>query len=240
MKRLLLLFALECHALTLPSLNNPAIWNAHESWEIKKAGTIAFRYSEPFESFHNGKLDVAWSDGRFLTAAGFGSSVLDSVYRELEFSGSLGFRLFNFLSFELSETANISWIPENSSWQEHKILAGTNFYYRDWAKISFSQKTYLASKTPVDFSWLLACELNFNSLYSFGAELPVKERNKSDFLLYQKIVLGYFGIYNSFTYPGPVLGFGFTLSVSHFSISAGHLRAGYPNGHTGYIGRWRL
>ena len=240
MKRLLLLFALECHALMLPSLNNPAIWNADETWEIKKTETIIFRYSEPFEKFYNMKLNAAWSDGTFLTAAGFGSAVLDSIYREFEFSGNLGFKPFNFLSFELSETANISLIPENGSWQEHRISAGASLYYRDWAKISLSQKTHLISKTPVGFSWLLACKTNFNSLYSFGAQLPIKEKNEAKFRLYQKVALGYFDIYNSFAYPGPVLGFGFILNVSHFSVGAGHLRSGYPEGHTGYVGRWRL
>jgi len=238
MKRLLLLFALECCALTLPSFNNPAIWNSEEAWEVEKAKVITFRYSEPFENFRNGKADVAWSDGRFLVAAGFGSATLDSIYRELEFSGEFGFKPFKFLSFKLGETANISWVPGNSAWQEHRISAGTGFY-KDWAKISVSQKAHLVSKTPLSFSWLFACEANFNSFYSFGAELPVNERNGTNFMLYQQIKLGYFGIYNSFAYPGPVLGFGFVLSVSHFSAGAGHLRAGYPDGHTGYVAGWK-
>jgi len=235
MKRLLLLFALECHALTLPSLNNPAIWNEEENWEVEKIRTVSFRYCEPFSDFYNGKLDFAWSDGHFLAAAGFGSASLDSIYKELEFSGGIGFKPFNFLSIKLSETADISWIPENSSWQEHKILAGASFFYKDWAKISLTQKTYLVSKTPVDFSWILACEANFN-LYSLGVELLDRE----NFLFYQKITLGYFGVYNSFAYPGPILGFGISIRVSRFSIGAGHLRAGYPEGHTGYVAKWGL
>ena len=226
MKRLLLLFALKCHALMLPSLNNPAIWNAEENWEVKKTNTAAFRYSEPFESFHNGKLDIAWSDGFFLAAAGFGNATLDSIYRELEFSGNIGIKPFDFLSFKIGETANISWVPQNDSWQEHKISAGAIFLY-DWARISILQRTHLVSKTPVFFSWLLTCEANFTH-YSFGAEFP-------DFRLYQQISLGYFNIYNSFAYPGPVLGFGFTLSLSHFFAGAGYLRGAYPNGHTGYM-----
>jgi hypothetical protein len=236
MKQLLLLFALECYALTLPSSNNLAIWNEEENWEVEKTSIASFRYSEPFNGFYNGKLDFVWSDGRFLAAAGFGSASLDSIYRELEFSGSIGFKPFNFLSLKLSETTDISWIPENSSWQEHKILVRANFFYKNWAKISLTQKTHLVSKTPVGFSWLFACETNF-TLYSFGAELPINEWDKTNFRLYQKIALGYFGIYNSFAYPGPVLGFGFSLNASYFLVGAGHLRAGYPGGHTGYVGR---
>jgi hypothetical protein len=235
MKQLLLLFALECSALTLPSLNNPALWNAGDIWEVEKIKTIAFRYSEPFDNFHNGKLDIAWSDGYFLAAAGFGSAVLDSIYRELVFSGNIGFKPFNFLSLKIAESANISWVPENSSWQEHEILAGASFFYKDWAKISFFQKTQLVSKTPAAFSWLFACETNFSSLYSFGAELPINAKNEADFRLFQKISLGYFTIYNSFAYPGPALGFGFALSVSRLAVGAGHLRGSYPNGHTGYV-----
>ncbi|MDR2732754.1 MAG: hypothetical protein LBB36_06000, partial [Fibromonadaceae bacterium] len=64
--------------------------------------------------------------------------------------------------------------------------------------------------------------------------VPVKEKNAADFRLYQQISLGYFGVYNSFAYPGPVLGFGFTLSASGFSAGAGHLRGSYANGHTGF------
>jgi len=235
MKRLFLLFALECCALTLPSFNNPAIWNAENAWEVEKARVIALGYSEPFENFHNGKTDVVWSDGRFLVAAGFGGAALDSIYRELEFSGGIGFRPLDFLSFKLGERANISWVPGNSSWQEHRISAGASFFYKDWARISVSQKAHLVSKTPVRFSWLFACEANFNSFYSFGAELPVKEATGANFMLYQQIRLGYFGVYNSFAYPGPALGFGFVLNVSHFSVGAGHLRAGYSKGHTGYV-----
>jgi hypothetical protein len=235
MKRLLLLFALKCHALMLPSLNNPAIWNVSENWDVKKTNVIAFRYSEPFENFHNGKLDIAWGDERFLVAAGFGSATLDSIYRELEFSGSIGFKPFDFFSLNIGETANISWVPQNGSWQEHEISTGANFFYRDWARFSLLQKTHLVSKTPVSFSWLLACEANFNSLYSFGVELPVKEKNGANFHLYQQISLGYFSIYNSFAYPGPVLGFGFTMNTSHFFAGAGHLRGANPSGHTGYM-----
>ncbi len=226
MKRLLLLLVLKCYALTLPSLNNPAIWNAEENWEVKKTNTAAFRYSEPFENFHNGKLDIAWSDGRFLAAAGFGSASLDSIYRELEFSGDIGIRPFDFLSFRIGETANISWVPQNGSWQEHKILVGANFFY-DWVKISLLQRTHLVSETPTSFSWLLTCEANFTH-YSFGTQFP-------DFRLYQQISLGYFNIYNSFEYPGPVLGFGFTISLSHFFAGAGYLRGAYPSGHLGYM-----
>jgi hypothetical protein len=80
MRRLLLLFALECCALTLPSPNNLAIWNEEENWEVEKMSIISFRYSEPFDGFYNGKLDFAWSDGRFLAVAGFGSASLDSVF----------------------------------------------------------------------------------------------------------------------------------------------------------------
>jgi len=228
MKRLLLLFALECYALTLPSLNNPALWNTGDIWEVEKTKTIAFRYSEPFEDFHNGKLDVAWSDGYFLAAAGFGSAVLDSIYRELEFSGNIGFKPFNFLSLKVAENANFSWVPENGSWQEHNIFLGASFFYKDWAKISAFQKMRLISKTSPAFSWLFACETNFSSLYSFGAEL------EENFRLFQKISLGYFYIYNSFAYPGPVLGFGFILSTSHLAAGAAHLRGSYPGGHTGY------
>ncbi|GBU24755.1 hypothetical protein R83H12_01390 [Fibrobacteria bacterium R8-3-H12] len=235
MKQLLLLFALECHALMLPSLNNPALWNAGDILEVEKTKTIALRYSEPFDNFHNGKMDIAWSDGYFLAAAGFGSAVLDSIYRELVFSGSIGFKPFNFLSLKIAENANIFWVPENSSWQEHNIFAGASFFYRDWAKISFFQKTLFASKTPIAVSWLFACEINFSSLYSFGAELPVNAQNEDDFRFFQKINLGYFAIYNSFAYPGPVLGFGFVLSTSRAAAGAGHLRGSYPSGHTGYV-----
>jgi hypothetical protein len=235
MKQLLLLFALECSALTLPSLNNSALWSDWDILEVEKTRMIAFRYSEPFDDFHNGKLDVAWSDGRFLAAAGFGSAVLDSIYREIVFSGNIGFKPFNFLSLKMAETANISWIPENGSWQEHKILTSASFFYKDWGKISLLQKTHLVSKTPIAFSWLFACEANFSSLYSFGAELPVKAQNEADFRFFQKISLGYFTVYNSFAYPGPALGFGFMLSVSHFAAGAGHLRSSHPNGHTGYV-----
>jgi hypothetical protein len=226
MKRLLLLFALNCHALTLPSINNPAIWNVGENWKVEKTNIIAFRYSEPFENFHNGKIDVAWSDARFLIAAGFGSVVLDSIYRELEFSANIGFKPFNFLSLRVGETANISWIPENGSWQEHKISVSADFFYKEWAKISFTQ---------INLSWLLSSEINFNSLYSFGIELPINEKRGTDFRIYQQISLGYFGIYNSFAYPGPVLGFGFVISAGYISAGAGHLRGSYPSGHTGYL-----
>jgi len=229
MKRLLLLFALECHALMLPSINNPALWNTGDIWEVEKTQTIAFRYCEPFESFHNGKLDVAWSDGYFLAAAGFGSAVLDSIYRELEFSGNIGFKPFDFLSLKVAENANFSWVPEIGSWQEHNIFAGASFFYKDWAKLSAFQRVRLISKTPTAVSWFFACETNFSSLYSFGAEF---EKN---FIFFQKISLGYFSVYNSFAYPGPVLGFGFILSASHLAAGAGHLRGSYPNGHTGYL-----
>jgi len=239
MKRLLLLFALECHALMLPSLNSPAIWNARDILEIEKTKMFAFRYSEPFDNFHNGKLDIAWSDGSFLAAAGFGSAALDSIYKELEFSGNIGFKPFNFLSLSIAENANISWIPENASWQEHNIFAGASFFYSDWAKISAFQKMSIISKTPIAISWLFACGTNFSSLYSFGMELPVNAQNEADFRLFQKISLGYFTIYNSFAYPGPVLGFGFILSTSHAAAGAGHLRGSYPNGHTGYIIKWQ-
>jgi len=235
MKRLLLLFALECHALMLPSLNNPALWNAGDIWEVEKVKTIAFRYSEPFDYFHNGKLDIVWSDGYFLAAAGFGSAVLDSIYRELEFSGNIGYKPFDFLSIKIAETANFSWVPELGSWQEHNIFAGASFFYEDWAKISFFQRMRLVSKTPTAVSWLFACETNFSSLYSFGTEIPINAQNDADFRLFQKISLGYFYIYNSFAYPGPVLGFGFILSASHLAAGAGHLRGSYPSGHTGYI-----
>ncbi|MCL2100533.1 MAG: hypothetical protein FWH22_02330 [Fibromonadales bacterium] len=237
MKRLLLLFALECYALSLPSINNPAIWNEEESWKIEKASVLAFRYSEPFENFHNGKMDVAWSDGRFLAAAGFGSAVLDSIYRELEFSGGVGYKPFNFLSLKISETANISWVPENGSWQEHRISIGADLFYKDWAKVSALQKTYLASKTPAYFSGLLSCEISFSSLYSFGIQSPINDP-AANFRIYQQIALGYFGVYNSFAYPGPVLGFGFVLSAGRVSAGVGHLRGSYPIGHTGYVGRW--
>jgi len=239
MKRLFLLFALDCYALTLPSFSNPAIWGGEGLWEVEKAGIIAFSYSEPFENFHNGKTDVVWSDGRFLAGAGFGGATLDSIYRELEFSGSVGFKPFAFLSLKLGERANISWVPGSGSWQEHRILAGASIFYKDWAKVSVVQKSHLVSKTPIRFSWLFTCEANFNSYYSFGIELPIKEKNAANFMLYQQIELGYFGIYNSFAYPGPALGFGFVLSVSHFSIGASHLRAGYPKGHTGFVGGYR-
>jgi len=235
MKRLLLLFVLKCHALMLPSLNNPALWNTGDIFEVEKNKMIALRYSEPFENFRNGKLDIAWSDGYFLAAAGFGSAVLDSIYRELVFSGSIGFKPLNFLSLKIAESASISWIPENGSWQEHDIFAGASFFYRDWAKISLFQKMRLVSKTPVAVSWLSACETNFSSLYSFGMELPLNAQNEADFRFFQKISLGYFVIYNSFAYPGPALGFGFILSTSHFAAGAGHLRNSHPNGHTGYI-----
>ena len=239
MKRLLLLFALECYALTLPSLNNPAIWSAEEVWEVEKARIIAFRYSEPFENFQNGKLDIVWSDGRFLTAAGFGGAMLDSIYRELEFSGSIGFKPFKFLSFKLSETANISWIPGNDSWQEHRISASASFFYKDWGKVYFSQRTHLISKTPISFSALAGWETSFNNLYSFGMQLPINEQNGANFMLYQQVKLGYFDIYNSFAYPGPALGFGFVVSVERFSVGVGYLRAGYPEGNLGYVGGWR-
>jgi hypothetical protein len=219
MKRLLLLFALNCYALTLPSIKNPAIWNVPEFWEIEKTNIITFRYSEPFEGFRNGKADVAWSDGRFLAAAGFGGASFDSIFNELEFSGMLGFKPFDFLSLKLGETANISWIPGDDSWQEHKISAMASFFYKDWAKVSISS---------VNFSWLFSCEASFSELYSLGLEMPTRR-------LFQKITLGYFSVYNSFAYPGPVLGFGITLSVSRFSAGAGHLRAGYPSGHTGLL-----
>ncbi|MCL2208154.1 MAG: hypothetical protein FWB90_08720 [Fibromonadales bacterium] len=228
MKRLLLLFALECHALTLPLFSNPAIWNAEEMHEVEKTRAIAFRYSEPFEDFHVGKTDIVWSDGRFLAAAGFGGAALDSIYRELEFSGVIGFRPFNFLSFKLGETANISWVPGDGSWQEHRVSAGASFFYKDWAKVYFSPRVHLISKTPVSFSWLLGCEANFSSLYSFGVQLPLH--------IYQQVKLGYFSIYNSFAYPGPVLGFGFALGVSGVSVGVGYLRAGYPGGNLGYVG----
>jgi hypothetical protein len=240
MRQLLLLFALECYALTLPSLNNPALWSDWDIPEVEKTRMIAFRYSEPFSGFHNGELDVVWSDGYFLAAAGCGSAVLDSIYREIVFSGNIGFKPFNFLSLKIAESANISWIPENGSWQEHKILASANFFYKDWGKISFFQKTHLVSKTPIAFSWLFACETNFSSLYSFGAELPINAQNDADFRLFQKISLGYFSIYNSFAYPGPALGFGFTLNVSHLAAGAGHLRSSHPNGHTGYVVKFQV
>jgi hypothetical protein len=240
MKHLLLLFALECSALTLPSPNNPALWNTGNICEVEKTKTIAFSYSEPFDNFHSGKLDIAWSDGSFLAAAGFGSAVLDSIYRELVFSGNIGFKPFGFLSLKIAENANISWIPENSSWQEHNIFVGASFFYKDWAEISVFQKMHLVSKTPIAVSWLFALETNFSSLYSFGAELPVNVQNEEDFRFFQKINLGYFTIYNSFAYPGPVLGFGFILSVSNFSAGAGHLRSSYPNGHTGYVIKFQV
>jgi len=151
MKRLFLLFALECYALTLPSLNNPAVWNEEENWEVEKAGIVSFRYSEPFYGFYNGKLDFMWSDGHFLAAAGVGSASLDSIYRELELSGSLGFKPFNFLSLRLSETADISWIPENSSWQEHKILAGAKFFLQGLGKNFFDSKNLSGFKNACRF-----------------------------------------------------------------------------------------
>ncbi len=240
MKRLLLLFALECNALMLPSLNNLALWNTWDVLEVEKTKTITFRYSEPFYNFQNGKLDIAWSDGSFLAATGFGSAVLDSIYKEFEFSGSIGFKPFDFLSLSIAENANISWIPENASWQEHNIFAGASYFYRDWAKISGFQKTRIISKTPIFISWFLACETNFSSLYSFGAELPLNAKNDADFRFFQKISLGYFTVYNSFAYPGPALGFGFILSNSRAVAGAGHLRGSYPNGHTGYIIKWQV
>jgi len=235
MKRLLLLFALECHALMLPSLNNPAIWNDRDILEVEKTKAIAFRYSEPFEDFHNGKLDVVWSDGSFLAAAGFGSAFLDSIYKDLEFSGNIGFKPFDFLSLKIAETANFSWVPGNDSWQEHNIFAGASFFYEDWAKISAFQRIRLVSKTPTETSWLFACETNFSYLYSFGAEIPINAQNEADFRIFQRISLGSFSIYNSFAYPGPVLGFGFILSTSHIAAGAGHLRGSYPSGHTGFV-----
>jgi hypothetical protein len=225
MKRLLLLFALECYALTLPSIKNPAVWNVEEGWEVAPVGAkrtlplLALRYSEPFDGFRNGKIDFMWSDKRFLAAAGFGSASFDSIFKELEFSGMLGFKPFDFLSLKLGETANISWIPGDGSWQEHKVSAMATFFYKDWAKISISS---------VNLSWLFSCEASFSELYSLGLEMPTRR-------LFQKITLGYFSIYNSFAYPGPVLGFGITLSVLRFSAGAGHLRAGYPSGHTGFL-----
>ncbi|MDR2580273.1 MAG: hypothetical protein LBC85_04685 [Fibromonadaceae bacterium] len=234
MKRLLLLFALNCYAVTLPSINNPAIWDSEEHWQVQKRREFAFRYAEPFEGFHNGKLDIAWSDGRFLVAAGFGSATLDSIYRELEFSGGIAFKPFDFLSFSLHETANLHWIPGYSSWQEHKISLGTDFFYKDWAKLSFFQFMHIINSAPL-FSWALACEANFSSLYSFGVELPINEEKNVNFRIYQQIALGYFGVYNSFAYPGPVLGFGFTISTGHFSVGVAHLRGSYPSGHTGYV-----
>lgn len=214
MKRLLLLFALECFALTLPSLNNPAIWNAEEPPEVEKMWLIVFRYSEPFEEFYNGKFDFVKSGEKFLVAAGVGSSVLDSIYRELEFSAFIAYKPFDFLELKLGETSNISWIPENSSWHEYKIFAGASLFYDDWAKLSVSTNA-------------ISFEADFNSLYVFGVEYP--------FRLFQKIELGYFSVYNSFAYPGPALGFGFMLNTSVFSAGASHLRAGYPNGHTGFL-----
>jgi len=240
MKQLLLLFALECHALMLPSLNNLALWNSEAILEVEKTKMIAFRYSEPFYNFQNGKLDIAWSDGSFLAAAGFGSAALDSIYRELAFSGSIGFKPFKFLSLNIAENANIFWIPEYASWQEHNIFAGASFFYRDWAKISAFQKMQLVSETPLAISWLFACEINFSSLYSFGAELPLNAQNEADFKFFQKINLGYFTVYNSFAYPGPALGFGFILSISNFAAGAGHLRSSHPNGHTGYLIKWQV
>ncbi|MCL2281809.1 MAG: hypothetical protein FWC26_00655 [Fibromonadales bacterium] len=230
MKRLLLLFALECYALTLPSFDNPAIWNVAEARRVEKTKAIVFRYSEPFENFHNGKTDIVWSDGRFLVAAGFGGAVLDSIYRELEFSGDIGFKPFEFLSFSIGETANISWVPGDGSWQEHSILAGASFLYRDWGKVYLLQKTHLVSKTPVDFSGILGFEANFSDFYSFGVQWPLH--------IYQSVKLGYFSIYNSFAYPGPVLGFGFGLGVSRASVGVGYLRAGHPDGNLGYAAKF--
>jgi hypothetical protein len=238
MKRLLLLFALNCHALTLPDINNPAIWEGTERWQVQKRSEFAFRYAEPFANFHNGKFDIAISDDRFLIAAGFGGSSLDSIYRELEFSSFFAYKLFDFLSFNVSETANFSWVPENSAWQEHTVLIGADFFYKGWAKFSLFQKMHKEEETFLEFSWFLACEMDFNGFYSFGIELPLNEKRGIDFRIYQQIALGYFGIYNSFAYPGPVLGFGFVLNAQNFSVGAGHLRGSYPSGHTGYVGRF--
>ena len=228
MKQLLLLFALNCfcYAITLPSISNPAIWESSERWQIQKEQKnfeTAFRYAEPFETFHNGKFDFVWSDGFFLAAAGFGVSVLDSIYKELEFSGFLAIRPLNFLSIELGETSNLSWVPENGTWQEHNILLGLNLFYSDWAKFSFL------------FPWQLSCEINFNPFYSFGVLLAV-----DNFRIYQQISLGYFNVYNSFSYPGPVLGFGFALSTANFAAAVGYLRGFYPKGHLGYATRWKI
>jgi len=231
MKRLLLLFALECYALTLPSLNNPAIWNIEEMWEVENAKVIAFRYSEPFEDFHIGKTDVAWSDGRFLAAVGFGGAALDSIYRELEFSGMIGYKPFKFLSFKIGETANISWVPGDGSWQEHRVSASASFFYKEWAKVYVSPQAFIISKTPISFSLLAGCEANFGNMYSFGVQWPLH--------IYQQVKLGYFNIYNSFAYPGPKLGFGFTLGASGVSVGVGYLRAGYPGGNLGYVAEWR-
>ncbi|MDR0516953.1 MAG: hypothetical protein LBH25_07915 [Fibromonadaceae bacterium] len=239
MKRLLLLFALNCHALTLPSVNNPAIWESSERWQVRHRQEFAFRYSEPFEKFHNGKFDIAWSDGHFLAAAGFGGASLDSIYRELEFSGFFAFKPLAVLSINLSETANLSWVPENSSWQEHVIFVGADFFYKSWSRFSFAQIMRKEEKTPLDLHWLLACELSFSELYSFGVELPLNEKRGRDFRIYQQINLGYFGVYNSFAYPGPVLGFGFAINMQSFSAGAGHLRGSHSSGHTGYTGRWK-
>jgi len=225
MKRLLLLFALNCYALTLPSMNNPAVWGGGNYIGLPPQREFTFRYSEPFENFHNGKVDVVWSSERFLVAAGFGNAVLDSIYNELEFSGSLGYKPFDFLFLKIGETANISWVPGDGSWQNHSVLAGADFYYEEWLSVSVSQ---------INLSWALYVETNFNSLYSFGVELPVN-KSVTKFRMNQQIALGYFGVYNSFAYPGPVLGFGFALSTGNILAGIGHLRGSYPSGHTGYL-----
>lgn len=242
MKRLLLLFALKCYALTLPSINNPSVWSYEEKITFKEMSVIAFRYSEPFEGFYNAKIDFNLSTNKFFIASGVGTSVLDSIYRETEFSAIIGYRVFDFIAVNFSERANISWVPHDASWYEHNISTGLILFYKDFARLYAMQAMNIIEDTKVKFYNTISCEIDFNSLYLLGFELLINKSliNEIGYNFYQHISLGFLSVYNSFAYPGPTLGFGIILNAGKLSAGVGYLRGSYSKGHTGYITKWNF
>lgn len=232
----------------LPSLENPAVWNDIFSQPFpqpdfqRERKQITLRYSEPFPTFFNAKIDGLLSKNNHAITAGFGGATIDSIYRELEFSGGYAYSPYDFLLFKLNETANLEWIPEYDSWWEHRITGGVNLFYKFTGNARAVAGGALAAKIlkkeSVQFSGDLTLGLNF-PLYSLNLEMPLFESNNKNvyFLLSQKISLGYIDLCNSFSIPGFALGFAAVLNISKIAIAISHYRNANPNGHTGWVVR---
>lgn len=233
-----LLCALEVvPAAWLPQPGNPSLWGRTGSSlpleQNEKSMTLS--WSEPSPGYRIAGWSGQWAKDQSIVGTAIAWTQLDSVYREFEFSGTIAHKFSRRWSSAAGLDFNTAWTPGYPAWRTQAFYSRNSLSLADVLTLSGIVRLEKLSGEKLMFTGTAGTLFSLHPSYSMFIEAPfLSVQDPAHIRLGQSVRIGSLAFHNSFSWPGPVLGFGLQATMSSWRAGAGMHRSPYVPGQTGY------
>jgi len=176
-----------------------------------------------------------WAKGPNSVGTLIAWTQLDSIYREFDFSGSLTRRISPRWSSGAGVDFSTAWTPGYPAWRTQAFYSRNSLSLADVLTLSGIVRLEKLSGEKLKFTGTAGTLFFLHPSYSMFIETPfLSVQDPAHIRLGQNIRIGSLAFQNSFSWPGPVLGFGIQATVRSWRAGAGMHRSPDVPGQTGY------